>query len=77
MLIVDLELMKLIIGDLRGYDFEEEKVPAEEIKIDFRGVFRAETPLISPIKSMLQDPIYWYYYRIPLEFNIQVIVDVM
>lgn len=49
MLIVDLELMKRKIGDLRGYDFEEEKVPAEEIKIDFWGVFRAETPLISPI----------------------------
>ena len=29
------------------------------------------------LKIMLQDPIYWYYYRIPLEFNIQVIVDVM
>ena len=70
-------MMKLKIGDLRGYDSEAENVPAEEIKIDFRGVFRAETPLISPIKSMLQDPIYWYYYRIPLEFNIQVIVDVM
>ena len=76
-MIADLKLDEIKIGDLRGYDFEEEKVPAEEIKIDFWGVFRAETPLISPIKSMLQDPIYWYYYRIPLEFNIQVIVDVM
>ena len=50
--------MKLKIGDLRGYDSEAENVPAEEIKIDFWGVFRAETPLISPIKSMLQDPKY-------------------
>ena len=70
-------MMKLKIGDLRGYISEKENVPAEEINIDFWGVFRAETPLISPIKSMLQDPIYWYYYRIPLEFNIQVIVVVM
>ena len=76
-MIADLKLDEIKIGDLGGCDFEEEKVLAEEIKIDFWGVFRAETPLISPIKSMLQDPIYWYYYRIPLEFNIQVIVVVM
>ena len=61
MLIVDLELMKLKIGDLRGFYSAEGNVPAAIFKIDFWGVFRAETPLISPIKSMLQDPICWYY----------------
>ena len=45
---------KTQFGDLRGFYSADKKVPAEEIKIDCRGLVCAKAPRIAPEKSELQ-----------------------